>query len=159
MSALSLGGWVTYGGQVGEELALKCMDEAWKNGINFFDSAEVYADGKCEVAMGKAIKALNWKREDFVISTKLFWGGHDSPNKTGLSRKHLLEGMKNSLERLQLEYVDVIMAHRPDQSTPMEEVVRGFTQIIQNGQAMYWGTSEWSAFEIEVRPNSHTDSV
>ena len=75
VSALSLGGWVTYGGQVGEELALKCMDEAWKNGINFFDSAEVYADGKCEVAMGKAIKKLDWKREDFVISTKLFWGG------------------------------------------------------------------------------------
>jgi aryl-alcohol dehydrogenase-like predicted oxidoreductase len=75
VSALSLGGWVTYGGQVGEELALKCMDEAWKNGINFFDSAEVYADGKCEVAMGKAIKKLGWKREDFVISTKLFWGG------------------------------------------------------------------------------------
>jgi aryl-alcohol dehydrogenase-like predicted oxidoreductase len=74
VSALSLGGWVTYGGQVGEDLALKCMDEAWKNGINFFDTAEVYADGKCEIAMGKAIKTLGWKREDFVISTKLFWG-------------------------------------------------------------------------------------
>jgi len=74
VSALSLGGWVTYGGQVGEELALKCMEEAWKHGINFFDSAEVYADGKCEVAMGKAIKKLGWKREDFVMSTKLFWG-------------------------------------------------------------------------------------
>jgi aryl-alcohol dehydrogenase-like predicted oxidoreductase len=74
VSALSLGGWVTYGGQVGEDLALKCMEEAWKNGINFFDSAEVYAEGKCEVAMGKAIKKLGWKREDFVMSTKLFWG-------------------------------------------------------------------------------------
>lgn len=83
VSALSLGGWVTYGGQVGEELALKCMDEAWKNGINFFDSAEVYADGKCEVAMGKAIKKLGWKREDFVISTKLFWGG--VPSSTPIS--------------------------------------------------------------------------
>lgn len=93
MSALSLGGWVTYGGQVGEELALKCINEAWTNGINFFDSAEVYADGKCEVAMCKAIKALNWKREDFVIPTKLFWGGRDSLNKIGFSRKHLLEGM------------------------------------------------------------------
>jgi len=75
VSALSLGGWVTYGDQVGEELALQCMDEAWKNGINYFDTAEAYADGRCEIAMGKAIKKLGWKREDFVISTKLFWGG------------------------------------------------------------------------------------
>ena len=91
VSALSLGGWVTYGGQVGEEIALKCMDEAWKNGINFFDCAEVYADGASEIAMGKAVKKLGWKREDLVISTKLFWGGVCILLETGLTSSVILQ--------------------------------------------------------------------
>ncbi|ODQ54925.1 Aldo/keto reductase [Saitoella complicata NRRL Y-17804] len=148
VSALSLGGWITYGGQVTGDGAAECMAKAWEYGINYFDTAEVYANGECEKAMGAAIQKLGWNRSDYVISTKLYWGGA-GPNDKGLSRKHLLEGMKKSLERLQLDYVDIVMAHRPDPLTPMEEIVRAFTKIVNDGHALYWGTSEWSAFEIE----------
>jgi len=148
VSALSLGGWVTYGGQVGGDESAKCMEEAWRLGINYYDTAEVYAGGKCEEAMGAAIKKLGWKRTDLVLSTKIFWGGK-GPNDTGLSRKHILEAMDACLKRLQMDYVDIIMAHRPDPLTPMEEVVRAFSHLVNTGKALYWGGSEWSAFEIE----------
>jgi voltage-dependent potassium channel beta subunit len=124
------------------------MLEAWNNGVNYFDTAEVYASGECERVFGQALKDLNFKRSDLVISTKLFWGG-PGPNDTGLSKKHLYEGMRASLKRLDLEYVDIVMAHRPDAATPMEEIVRAFTEIIQSGQALYWGTSEWKAHDVE----------
>lgn len=124
------------------------MLEAWNNGVNYFDTAEVYASGECEKVFGQALKDLNFKRSDLVISTKLFWGG-PGPNDTGLSKKHLFEGMRASLKRLDLEYVDIVMAHRPDPLTPMEEIVRAFTEIVQSGQALYWGTSEWKAHDIE----------
>ncbi|KAK1143763.1 hypothetical protein N8T08_006164 [Aspergillus melleus] len=148
VSALSFGSWVTVGGQVGYEAARDCVLEAWNHGVNYFDTAEAYASGECERVLGQIIKELNFKRSDIVISTKLFWGG-PGPNDTGLSKKHLFEGMKVSLDRLGLDYVDIVMAHRPDPLTPMEEIVRGFTQIINSGQALYWGTSEWNSHDIE----------
>ncbi|KAJ3138141.1 hypothetical protein HK101_003776 [Irineochytrium annulatum] len=148
VSALALGGWVTYGAQVGDdEVAAECLNEAYKAGINFFDNAEVYAGGKSETVMGKAIKKYGWKRSSYVITTKIYWGG-DGVNEKGLSRKHIVEGTKASLARLQLDYVDVIFAHRPDSLTPMEEVVRAFNWVIDKGYAFYWGTSEWSAEQI-----------
>ena len=147
VSALSLGAWVTYGGQVGEEIAHQCMETAIKAGVNFFDNAEAYADGEAEVVMGKVIKKAGWKRSDLVISTKIFWGGR-GPNDSGLSRKHVIEGTLAALERLQLEYVDLIFCHRADIQTPIEETVRAMSYLIDQGKAFYWGTSEWSPDKI-----------
>ncbi|KAJ3314783.1 ATP-sensitive inward rectifier potassium channel 1, partial [Gonapodya sp. JEL0774] len=120
---------------------------AWKHGVNFFDTAEVYADGRSEIDMGKAFKSLGVKRSDLVVATKLFWGG-PGINDQGLSRKHIIEGTKASLERLGLDYVDLIFAHRPDNETPIEETVRAFNYLLDHGQAFYWGTSEWTAQQI-----------
>ncbi|KAI9187802.1 hypothetical protein H9P43_002193 [Blastocladiella emersonii ATCC 22665] len=147
VSALSLGGWITYGGQCGADTTYQCMKAAYDLGINFFDTAEVYAAGQSEVDMGNAIKKLGAKRSDLVISTKIFWGGK-GPNSRGLSRKHIIEGLRASLARLQLEYVDVVFAHRPDPNTPMEEIVRAFNHAMDRGWTFYWGTSEWSAQQI-----------
>lgn len=147
VSALSLGAWVTYGGQVGEEIAYDCMTAAVEAGVNFFDNAEAYAGGNAEIVMGNVLKRTGWKRSDLVISTKIFWGG-DGPNDTGLSRKHILEGTQAALKRLQLDYVDLIFCHRPDKDTPIEETVRAMTHVINQGWAFYWGTSEWSAIQI-----------
>lgn len=128
------------------------MKQAYDCGINFFDTAESYAAGQSEVVMGKAIKMYGWKRNDIVISTKLNWGGANGEvliNNHGLSRKHIIEGLSASLKRLDLEYVDIVYAHRPDRLTPMEETVRAFNHVIeQKGWALYWGTSEWCADEI-----------
>lgn len=147
VSALSLGAWVTYGGQVGEDIAFQCMEAAYKAGVNFFDNAEAYADGEAETVMGKVIKRAGWKRSDLVISTKIFWGGK-GPNDTGLSRKHVIEGTIASLERLQLDYVDLLFCHRADIHTPIEETVRAMNYLIDQGKVFYWGTSEWSADKI-----------
>ena len=147
VSVLSLGAWVTYGYQVGEDVTYDCMNAAYQAGVNFFDNAEVYASGKAELAMGNAIKKAGWKRSDLVISTKIFWGG-EGPNDAGLSRKHLLEGIHASLQRLQMDYVDLLFCHRPDLTTPVEETVWAMNQIIQQGKAFYWGTSEWPATRI-----------
>jgi voltage-dependent potassium channel beta subunit len=147
VSALSLGGWVTWGEQVGEDIAYETMVEAWKHGVNFFDNAEAYAEGRSEIAMGKALKRAGWKRSDVVLSTKIFWGG-DGVNDMGLSRKHIVEGLQASLARMQLDYVDLVFCHRPDKRTPIEETVRAMNFVIDQGWAFYWGTSEWSAQEI-----------
>jgi voltage-dependent potassium channel beta subunit len=147
VSALSLGAWVTYGGQVGEQIAYDCMTAAYEYGVNFFDNAEVYANGNAEIVMGNVIKKTGWKRSDLVISTKIFWGG-SGPNDSGLSRKHIVEGAQAALERLQMDYVDLIFCHRPDPDTPIEETVRAMTHVIDRGWAFYWGTSEWSAQQI-----------
>ncbi|MCJ1307680.1 hypothetical protein MMC25_001328 [Agyrium rufum] len=151
VSAISLGGWLTYGGHVGNEKTFNCMKAAWDAGINFFDCAEGYAGGESEIVMGEAIKKFGWKRNDLVISTKINWGGAfgDNPvNNGGLSRKHLIEGTEAALKRLQLDYVDLVYAHRPDRHTPIEETVRAFNYLINAGKAFYWGTSEWNADEI-----------
>lgn len=147
LSELSLGAWVTYGGQVGEEIAEKCMLAAYEAGVNFFDNAEAYAGGKAEIVMGNVIKRLGWRREDIVVSTKVFWGGK-GPNDRGLSHKHIIEGVNNSLRRLQMDYVDLLFCHRPDPNTPIEETVRAMDILVRQGKAFYWGTSEWSAADI-----------
>jgi voltage-dependent potassium channel beta subunit len=148
VSALSLGSWVTFSEQINTDTAFDCMTAAYEAGVNFFDNAEGYAGGKSESMMGEVIKKAGWKRSDLVISTKIFWGG-DGPNDRGLSRKHILEGTDASLRRLQLDYVDLIFCHRPDIHTPIEETVRAMTQVIEQGKAFYWGTSEWSADQIK----------
>ena len=147
VSALSLGAWVTMGGQIDEDPSYECMKIAHAEGVNFFDNAESYAHGNAEIVMGNVIKKAGWKRSDLVISTKLFWGG-SKPNQTSLSRKHIIEGARASLARLQMDYVDLIFCHRPDIYTPIEETVRAMNFLIDQGMAFYWGTSEWSADQI-----------
>jgi voltage-dependent potassium channel beta subunit len=147
ISALSLGSWVTFGQQISEEAAEACMHAAWEGGVNFFDNAEVYAQGRSELVMGHVLKRSGWKRSDYVVSTKIFWGG-EGPNDRGLSRKHILEGTEASLARLRLDYVDLLFCHRPDPHTPVEETVRAMSHLVDRGKALYWGTSEWSAAQI-----------
>nr|KAF6378517.1 potassium voltage-gated channel subfamily A member regulatory beta subunit 1 [Myotis myotis] len=147
VSCLGLGTWVTFGGQISDEVAERLMTIAYESGVNLFDTAEVYAAGKAEVILGSIIKKKGWRRSSLVITTKLYWGGK-AETERGLSRKHIIEGLKGSLQRLQLEYVDVVFANRPDSNTPMEEIVRAMTHVINQGMAMYWGTSRWSAMEI-----------
>ncbi|KAF2455827.1 NADP-dependent oxidoreductase domain-containing protein [Lineolata rhizophorae] len=150
VSVFSLGGWLTYGGTQKGSIVKECMQAAWENGVNFFDTAEVYANGQSEIEMGNALKELGWPRDEYVLSTKVFFGtGRKEPNTRGLSRKHIVEGLKSSLERLQTPYVDIVFAHRFDYATPMKEIVEGFTQVIRDlNLAYYWGTSEWSAQQI-----------
>ncbi|XP_051961039.1 voltage-gated potassium channel subunit beta-2-like isoform X2 [Xyrauchen texanus] len=147
VSCLGLGTWVTFGGQITDEIAEQLMTLAYENGINLFDTAEVYAAGKAEMVLGSIIKKKGWRRSSLVITTKIYWGGK-AETERGLSRKHIIEGLRASLERLQLEYVDVVFANRPDPNTPMEEIVRAMTHVINQGMAMYWGTSRWSSMEI-----------
>jgi voltage-dependent potassium channel beta subunit len=147
ISTLSLGAWVTMGGQIGEDTSYECMKAAYDAGVNYFDNAESYAHGNAEVVMGNVFKKTDWKRSELVISTKIFWGGK-FPNQTGLSRKHIIEGIEASLHRLQMDYVDLIFCHRPDIYTPIEETVRAMNFLINQGLAFYWGTSEWSADQI-----------
>lgn len=147
VSALSFGAWVTFGDQIDEDAAYNLMTKAYDHGVNFFDNAEAYANGKAETIMGNVFKRAGWKRSDLVVSTKIFWGG-SGPNDRGLSRKHIVEGTDAALERLQLDYVDLIFCHRPDLHTPLEETVRAMNHIISQGKAFYWGTSEWSSEQI-----------
>ncbi|GLJ48675.1 hypothetical protein SUGI_1026790 [Cryptomeria japonica] len=148
VSRLSYGAWVSFGFQLGVEEAKSVLSCCRELGVNFFDNAEVYAEGKAEEIMGQAIKELGWKRSDVVISTKIFWGGK-GPNDTGLSRKHLIEGIQASLKRLQMEYVDVLFCHRLDKGTPVEETVRAMNYIIDQGWTFYWGTSNWTKDTIQ----------
>lgn len=147
LSELSIGSWVTYGGQVGEDVAQECLTKAVESGVNFIDSAEAYAHGAAETVLGNVIKKMKWRREDLVISSKVFWGG-EGPNNVGLSRKHVYEACRNSLKRLQLDYLDLFFCHRPDPNTPIEETVRAMDDLIHQGKILYWGTSEWSSADI-----------
>ena len=147
VSELSLGAWVTYGNQFGVAEAKEIMTAAYEAGVNFFDNAEAYASGQAEIIMGEALKDLGWARKDYLVSTKIFWGG-SGPNDRGLSYKHIIEGVNGALKRFQLNYVDLVYAHRPDPETPIEETVFAFNQVIREGKAFYWGTSEWSAAEV-----------
>jgi voltage-dependent potassium channel beta subunit len=149
VSVLSFGSWVTFGNQLGEDLASECMAAAYGAGVNYFDNAEGYAHGKSEIVMGNVLKRLAWRRGSYLVSTKFFWGLHDGPNeKNTLNRKRLLEAIDGSLTRLQLDFVDLVFCHRPDPTTPIEETVWAMHDIVARGKALYWGTSEWSAAEI-----------
>lgn len=151
VSELSFGSWVTYGSQVDTKAAVECMAAAWDAGVNFFDNAEVYAKGMSETIMGEALKQLGWRRAQAVISTKFFWGINDGPNeKNTLNRKYLMQAIDGSLKRLQLDYVDLVFCHRADLNTPIEETVHAMSDMITQGKAMYWGTSEWNADEIRA---------
>ncbi len=147
LSELGFGSWITFAKQLGNAQVKEFMHLAFDHGINFFDNAEGYAHGEAETLMGQAIK--EFRREDLVISTKIFWGGN-GPNDTGLSRKHLIEGTKNSLKRLQVDYVDLLFCHRPDLETPIEETVLAMDYLVRNNYTFYWGTSEWSEQQIET---------
>ena len=147
LSALSFGSWVTFGGQVDVNDAVRLLTVAYDAGVNFFDTAEVYAHGEAERILGEVLRRTGWRRSDLVISTKIFWGG-EGPNDRGLSAKHLVEGTEASLRRLGLDYVDLLFCHRPDVHTPIEETVWAMDRLVRQGKALYWGTSEWSADRI-----------
>jgi len=155
VSELSLGSWVTYHNQVDTKAATEMLAAAFDAGINFFDNAEVYAQGESEVVMGQAFKALGWNRLDYIVSSKFFWGlardGVTTVNrKDTLNRKYLMQAVDASLKRFQLEHLDLIYCHRPDPHTPIEETVWAMSDIIRQGKALYWGTSEWSAADIRA---------
>lgn len=144
ISALSFGAWVTFAQQISQDTAEQLMTTAFDAGVNFFDNAEAYADGKAETVMGEILKKRGWPRDEFLVSSKVFWGG-DKPNQTGLSRKHVMDACHAALRRLQVDYLDLYFCHRPDPNTPIEETVRAMSDLIQQGKVLYWGTSEWTA--------------
>jgi voltage-dependent potassium channel beta subunit len=148
VSTLSLGSWVTFGQQIGDDVAEACMIAAYEAGVNFFDNAEAYANGKSELVMGKILKKLGWGRDTFIVSSKVFWGGK-LPTQEGLSRKHVTDACHAALQRLQVDYLDLYFCHRPDEATPIEETVDAMTNLIRQGKVLYWGTSEWSAQQIQ----------
>ena len=154
LSELSLGSWVTYHNQVDTSAAREMLAVAMDAGINFFDNAEAYAAGQSEVVMGEAFKALKWPRLNFVVSTKFFWGldrSGDAVNRRDtLNRKYLMQAIDGSLARMQLDFIDLVYCHRPDPLTPIEETVHAMSDMITQGKALYWGTSEWSAAEIRA---------
>lgn len=149
ISALSLGSWLTFGKQIGDEVAEKLMAVAYERGVNFFDNAEIYARGQSEIVMGRILRKMNWDRSSYLVSSKAFFGdGGKLPNQTGLSRKHLFEACHAALKRLQVDYLDLYFCHRPDKKTPVAETVWAMNHLIAQGKVLYWGTSEWSAQEI-----------
>ena len=154
VSALSLGSWVTYHNQVDTGQAREMMAAAFDAGVNFFDNAEAYAAGRSETIMGEALKALGWPRLHYVVSTKFFWGldrnGDAVNRKDTLNRKYLLQAIDGSLQRFGLDFIDLVYCHRPDPHTPVEETARAMSDIIDQGKALYWGTSEWSAVDIRT---------
>ncbi len=151
VSVLSFGSWVTFGDQLDVGLAVDCLSAAREAGVNFFDNAEGYAAGESERIMGRAIDQMGWPRHSYVVSTKVFWGLHDAVNmKNTLNRKYLRQAIEGSLERFGLDFVDLVFCHRPDPNTPIEETVWAMSDMVSAGQALYWGTSEWSADEIRT---------
>ncbi len=151
LSALSFGSWVTFHKQINDGIADELMGLAYDAGVNFFDNAEVYAGGESEKMMGRVISKKNWDRTSYVLSSKAYFGWRgteNKPNQTGLSRKHLTEACHEALKRLQTDYLDLYFCHRPDKSTPIEEVVQTMNTLIQQGKILYWGTSEWSGVEL-----------
>jgi voltage-dependent potassium channel beta subunit len=149
VSELSFGAWVTFGEQLGEKQATELMRTAYDAGVNFFDNAQSYAGGRAESIMGAVLGNMEWPRDSYVVSTKFYWGLDEGVNRENtLNRKYLMGAIDASLERLGLEHVDIIFCHRPDPETPIEETLWAMHNIIEAGKALYWGTSEWSAYEI-----------
>lgn len=146
LSEISLGAWLTFGQQIDDREASELLHKAYELGVNFFDNADIYAGGKAETVMGKAIKDL--PREALVISSKVFWPTMEGPTGRGLSRKHIMESCHASLKRLGLDYLDLYFCHRYDPETPVDEVVRAMDDLVHQGKVLYWGTSEWRAAQI-----------
>ncbi|MGA1682033.1 MAG: aldo/keto reductase, partial [Ilumatobacteraceae bacterium] len=152
VSVLSFGSWVTFDNQLKDDTALACMQAAWDAGCNFFDNAEAYAGGESEAIMGRVISQLGWKRHHYVLSTKVFWGiDGPIPNmQNSLNRKYLHHSIEGCLDRLQVDFVDLLFCHRADPKTPIEETVWAMSDLVDRGKVLYWGTSEWSADEIRA---------
>lgn len=148
LSALSFGSWVTFHNQVRESDAETLLGIAYDAGVNFFDNAEVYADGRSEEIMGEAIARLGWRRDTFCVSSKVYWGGK-LPTQRGLHRKHVVEACHAALRRLKVDHLDLYFCHRPDAQTPIDETVRAMSHLVEQGKVLYWGTSEWSAQQIQ----------
>ena len=149
VSALSYGAWVTFDTQLQVEAAKACMVAAYDAGVNFFDNAEGYAGGKAETIMGEVLKQNGWRRDSYIVSSKVFFGCSDGkPTQRGLSRKHVVEACEQAMQRLQVDYLDLYYCHRPDHETPIDETCWAMHNLIQQGKVLYWGTSEWSAQEI-----------
>ncbi len=149
ISRLSLGSWLTFGKQIGNDISENLMDIAYDAGVNFFDNAEIYAKGESERVMGEVLKKRDWRRDSYMVSSKAFFGdGGQLPTQRGLNRKHLIEACEAALKRLQVDYLDLFFCHRPDKETPIEETVWTMHNLIMQGNILYWGTSEWSAQEI-----------
>ena len=147
LSEVSLGGWLTFGGQVDDDTTFACLDVAVEHGVNFIDLADIYARGNAERVFGKWLRGK--KRSDFVISSKVYWPMSDNVNDRGLSRKHIMESVEGSLKRLGTDYLDIYFCHRYDEETPIEEVVLAMTDLVRQGKILYWGTSVWEADNIE----------
>lgn len=152
LSELSLGSWLTFGKQIGNNIAEELMHLAYNKGVNFFDNAEIYANGESEIVMGEILKKSYWSRDSYVVSSKVFFGIQglidSKPTQKGLNRKHITEACHQALKRLQVDYLDLYFCHRPDKNTPIEETVWAMHNLITQGKVLYWGTSEWSAQEI-----------
>ncbi|MCB9335857.1 MAG: aldo/keto reductase [Flavobacteriales bacterium] len=152
LSELSLGSWLTFGKQIGNNIAEDLMKIAFDNGVNFFDNAEIYARGESEKVMGKILKKMKWDRDSYCVSSKVFFGKNglidSKPTQKGLHRKHVMEACEQAMKRLQVDYLDLYFCHRPDKNTPIEETVWSMHNLITQGKILYWGTSEWSAQEI-----------
>ena len=151
VSALSLGSWLTFGKQIGDDVAEQLMHATYDAGVNFFDNAEIYARGQSEIVMGNILARSGWDRSSYLVSSKAYFGtegAKSKPNQRGLSRKHLVEACEAALRRLQVDYLDLYFCHRPDKQTPIEETVWTMHQVVLQGKILYWGTSEWDAFEI-----------
>lgn len=148
VGALSFGSWLTFGKMMDDHTAAECMKMAYDKGINLFDNAEGYMNGKSEVIMGNILSKMQWPRDTYMVSSKVFFGIGDKPNQSGLSKKHVFEACHAALKRLQVEYLDFYLCHRPDSNTPIEETVWAMHQLIMQGKVLYWGTSEWSVQEI-----------
>ncbi len=150
LSELSLGSWLTFGKQITDDTAEALMKIAYDNGINFFDNAEIYSKGESERVMGRILHKMQWPRDTWTVSSKVFFGaGGKLPTQVGLHRKHVVEACHDALKRLQVDYLDLYFCHRPDPNTPIAETVWTMHQLIMQGKVMYWGTSEWSAAEIK----------
>ena len=149
ISELSYGSWVTFSFQIDTSKAAEMMRIAYDEGVNFFDNAEAYANGKSEEIMGQALKKLGLPRDTYCLSSKVFWGG-ELPTQRGLSAKHIHDACNAALQRMQVDYLDLFFCHRPDPDTPIEETVRAMHSLILQGKIIYWGTSEWGADQIEL---------
>ena len=152
LSVFGFGSWISFHGQVDDKAAGELMQLAYDSGINFFDNAEVYAKGESEKIMGRVLRQKGWERSSYVLSSKAFfgWRNDNKPNQHGLSRKHLREACDEALQRLQTDYLDIYYCHRPDENVPAEEIVWTMHQLVQSGKILYWGTSEWTAQQIQA---------
>lgn len=150
VSAFSFGAWVTFGDPAAYESNKRCMEIAYDAGVNFFDNAEAYANGDAEVAMGRILRETGWRRDSYLVSSKVYFGiAERKPTQRGTSRKHLVDACHGALKRLQVDYIDLFFCHRHDPETPVEEVVRTMNNLIRQGKILYWGTSQWPFDKLE----------